>query len=239
MPIIAICPGCNFLFVPDATGRRARCPKCKMRMIVKSATVSSVDFDDEQPTPPKRPPKKASVVRTDAVVVDDYDEADRPRQKRTYSDDEPQPPSKAKKARKPQVRDVLVVVFALILASWAITSVNCGSGNSRVKPSGDLEHTVIKRDEGTGTGGAHLRMDVLVSERAPKRAVMALAEYLRERYAHQYDAVVIGIWDSEDACRRFQDLPDSEAYRHFLAEVQILGRQDEGRSSWVAKGRDH
>lgn len=85
------------------------------------------------------------------------------------------------------------------------------------------------------SGGKFLQMDVLVREAASKQAVMALAEKLRKMYAHtDKGGAVIGIWDSEEGFRKFDTLPEDEAYRHFLAEVQIVGIRDEGECFWVA-----
>jgi hypothetical protein len=119
-------------------------------------------------------------------------------------------------------------------SQWAPSEVKV-TGNYR---SEDLEkYTVIKKDEKEGD---HLYLDVLVSEKTPKQSVLFLAEEFRKKHVGQYSGgVVIGIWDSERVCRNFEDLPEDEAYLHFLAEVQILGKKDQGQISWAGKGRDH
>lgn len=100
---------------------------------------------------------------------------------------------------------------------------------------GEVDFKDIKREEHPSKSGTFFKLDVLIRENVKKQAIMALADVLRKKYAHKYSAgVVIGIWDSEDACRRFDDLPESEAYRHFLAEVQIVGLRDDGECFWVA-----
>jgi hypothetical protein len=103
------------------------------------------------------------------------------------------------------------------------------------------EFTVLKKEVSKGRdGGDNLYLDVIVREETPRQSVLYLAEDFRKKYVGKYaGAVVIGIWDSERGFREFRDLPEDDAYLHFLAEVQFYGTKDQGQIIWSGKGRTH
>jgi hypothetical protein len=94
--------------------------------------------------------------------------------------------------------------------------------------------TVIKKDETKD----HLFLDILVSEQTTKQSALYLAHFLHKKYVGKYDAVAIGIWDSERVCKEFHDLPNGdEAYLHFLVHVVSSYKKDPGEIVWMGKGR--
>jgi hypothetical protein len=106
--------------------------------------------------------------------------------------------------------------------------------SNRPGPTDPLTYTVLRKEESSSKGGPCLDMDVLIPGGATKQAVLALGDKLRAEYAHRYEgAVTIGIWDAEESFRRWSKQPDSETDQHFLGQVTIVGRQDEGGFFWT------
>jgi len=83
-------------------------------------------------------------------------------------------------------------------------------------------------------------IELLVSEKATKKEVMALAQHLRSKYLSK-GFVNIQIFDSEEAYLHRDDTsyPEKKYFKHYLISLVRNPKTGYYEINWMAKGRDH
>lgn len=83
-------------------------------------------------------------------------------------------------------------------------------------------------------------MEILVSVKATKEEVLALARHLRSNYLSK-GFVIIRIFDSKEAYLHRDDpnYPEDKYFKHFLVDVMRNPKTGYDKINWVAEGRDH
>ena len=83
-------------------------------------------------------------------------------------------------------------------------------------------------------------MELLVSEKATKKEVMALAQHLRSKYLSK-GFINIHIFDLEEAYlhRDDSDYSEKKYFKHYLINLVRNPKTGYNKINWMAKGRDH
>ncbi len=83
-------------------------------------------------------------------------------------------------------------------------------------------------------------MEILVSEKATKERVLALARHLRSKYLSE-GFILIQVFDSKEAYlnRDNPSYPEKKYFKHFLVDLVRNPKTGYDEITWVAEGRDH
>jgi len=83
-------------------------------------------------------------------------------------------------------------------------------------------------------------MELLVSEKATKKEVIALAQYLRSKYSSK-GFINIEIFDLEEAYLHRDDpsYPEKKYFKHYLISAVRNPKTGYEKINWMARGRNH
>ena len=131
----------------------------------------------------------------------------------------------------------------ILLSILAVSGVLLGACATPVPPVAPekeyIEYNVIT--EGESSPGRAI-IEIIVSPDATKEQIMALADYLVEKYLESnYDFMYIDIFDSLESAQRFgdADYPLSEENKHHLVAIIINRSQDYIDIEWTAIMRSY